>query len=378
MSKTKIVLIGNIPSFLILFRHELVLELVSRNYEVYCLANGYSQKEKEIVKSWGAIPMDHSLDVKGLNPISDLKATYKLYRVLTQIKPDIVLASFVKPVIFSAIAAKFAKVKNKVGMIEGLGNAFTNYKSGFSRKAKLLKKIQVLLYKFSLPLLDKVILLNTDDKIDLIDTYKIPVKSLDILGGIGVDLDKFAYSKPTLSDNITFLFIGRLVEAKGIFEFIEAAKLVKDQHPKSVFRVIGGFDEDNPFSIGKDALNQYVTDGLIEYKGHVDDVITEIQNSHVFVLPSYREGVPRSTQEAMAIGRAVITTNTPGCNITVTEGKNGFLVAPWDIDDLANKMMRFSNNPELIHLMGIESRKIAESKFNIHKVNDALINIINH
>ena len=223
----KIILVGNVPSFLILFRKELVISLVSEGYEVYCLAYKYSNDEKNTVASWGAIPLDHTLNVKGLNPISDLKGTYHLYRLFKKINPDVVLASFVKPVIFSAFAANIARVKNKIGMIEGLGNAFTNYKSGLSNKAKLLKQIQVLLYRLSLPLLDKVILLNNDDKQDLIDKYKIPVKKLYILGGIGVDLQKFTYSPPPQSSNIVFLFIGRLVESKGIFEFIDAAKIVK-------------------------------------------------------------------------------------------------------------------------------------------------------
>lgn len=139
----KIVLVGNVPSFLILFRRDLVIDLLSKGYEVYCMANGYSEQERVQVEGWGAIAVNHSLDVKGLSPWADIKATYQLYKALKKIQPDVVLASFVKPVIFTAVAAWLAKVKIKVGMIEGLGNAFTPFRSGFDKKARVLKKIQV-------------------------------------------------------------------------------------------------------------------------------------------------------------------------------------------------------------------------------------------
>lgn len=369
-----IMVIGNVPSFVIIFRHELIVTLVEKGYKVYCLANGYNKEEEEIIKSWGAIPLNHELDVKGINPISDLIATFKLYKIFKSIKPDIVLASFVKPVIFSAFAAKFAGVKKKVGMIEGLGNAFTVYKSGLTKKARLLKQIQIMLYKLSLPLLDSVILLNNDDKTDLIEKEKIKVNNLHILGGIGVDLDKFAYSEPDISKSTTFLFIARLVQAKGINEFIEAAKIIKKKHPHSIFQVIGGLDENNPFSIGEETLQEYISDGLITYPGHVKNVPDWIKNSHVFVLPSYyREGVPRSTQEAMAIGRPIITTDVAGCRDTVIDEKNGFLIEPWNITQLVEKMEFFIKHPDKIKEMGIESRKMAEENFDVHEVNTRLI-----
>ncbi len=373
----KIVLVGNVPSFLILFRRDLVIDLLSKGYEVYCMANGYSEQERVQVEGWGAIAVNHSLDVKGLSPWADIKATYQLYKALKKIQPDVVLASFVKPVIFTAVAAWLAKVKIKVGMIEGLGNAFTPFRSGFDKKARVLKKIQVFLYKISLPLLDKLILLNPDDKKDLVDFYNIPVKQLHILGGIGVDLVEYGYTKPEQVDGkVVFLFIGRLVEAKGIFEFIEAAEIVKKNYPETVFRVIGGLDEKNPFAVSAESISQFVAQGVIEYKGHVRDVIKEIQGSHVFVLPSYREGVPRSTQEAMAIGRAVITTDVPGCNVTVQSGVNGFLVPLWDVPELVDKMIFFLENRSEIVRMGVESRRMAENLFDVKKINHTLINII--
>lgn len=375
MSK-KIALIANIPSFLILFRHELVVSLVQKGYQVYCFAYGYTAADESVVRGWGAIPVNHFVNVRGMNPWHDLKGVYHLYKEFRSIQPDIVFSCFVKPVIFATMAAKLARVPRVIGMIEGLGNAFTPSRKMPKYKMRGLKGIQVLLYKLSIPMLDKLILLNKDDQKDLIETYHIETKDTQILGGIGVDLNKFQYLPPNLSNPTTFLFVGRLVEAKGIFEFIEAAKIIKTKYPDVIFRVIGGLDEHNPFSVGKDALTQYIDSGLIEYKGHVQDVISEMRHSHVFVLPSYREGVPRSTQEAMSIGRPVITTDVPGCRETVRDKVNGFLVPLWDIEALADRMEYFILFPNQISLMGEKSRQMAERMFDIETVNNKIMEIL--
>lgn len=372
----KIVLIGNIASMITNFRKELVIELVSRGYTVYCYAYGYTEKEQKEVSDWGAIPKAHFINPKGMNPVKDLKAVYLLMKELKQLQPDIVFSTFIKPVIFGSLAAKLARVPKVIGMIEGLGNAFTPYKEGKTQKAKIVQAIQILLYKISLPFLDKLIFLNPDDKKDLVDSYRISTKSTAILGGIGVDLERFGYQEVDITKEVSFLFIARLLKEKGIFEYLEAARKIKAEYPTVRFTIIGGFDEGNPFAISKDALDDYIKHGVIEYLGYVDNVPEVIANSSVFVLPSYREGVPRSTQEAMAIGRAVITTDVPGCRETVVHRKNGLLVPVYSVDELAQAMRYFVENKQEILNMGIESRKMAEQKFDIAKVNDKLISIL--
>ncbi|WGE85662.1 glycosyltransferase family 4 protein [Actinobacillus equuli] len=372
----KIVLIGNIASMITNFRKELVIELVSRGYTVYCYAYGYTEKEQKEVSDWGAIPKAHFINPKGMNPVKDLKAVYLLMKELKQLQPDIVFSTFIKPVIFGSLAAKLARVPKVIGMIEGLGNAFTPYKEGKTQKAKIVQAIQILLYKISLPFLDKLIFLNPDDKKDLVDSYRISTKSTAILGGIGVDLERFGYQEVDITKEVSFLFIARLLKEKGIFEYLEAARKIKAEYPTVRFTIIGGFDEGNPFAISKDALDAYIKHGVIEYLGYVDNVPEVIANSSVFVLPSYREGVPRSTQEAMAIGRAVITTDVPGCRETVVHRKNGLLVPVYSVDELAQAMRYFVENKQEILNMGIESRKMAEQKFDIAKVNDKLISIL--
>lgn len=376
MSNKKIVIIGNVASMLINFRKELILELIRKGYQVYCFAYGYTEKEKQTVMSWGAIPRDHYLNLNGVNPLSDLKGVYKLVCDLKEIKPDVVFNTFIKPVIFGTFAARLAKVPKLIGMIEGLGNAFILFPKGKKFSKRMIKLIQIILYRFSIPLLNHIILLNPDDKKDLIDKYSIRSRKLTILGGIGVDLKRFSYIEPAIDKPINFIFIGRLLREKGIFEFLEAAKVVRKLCNNVHFTVLGAFDRNNPFSLPKDSLDNYIYSGIVEYLGYVENVSEVIAQSSVFVLPSYREGVPRSTQEAMAIGRAIITTDVPGCRETVEEGVNGFLISPYSSEKIAEKMFYFIQNPEQIVLMGKESRRIAEQKFDVDKITKNLISII--
>lgn len=371
----KIFIIGNIASTMINFRKEFIKMLVSSGHEVYCLVSDYDEKSIEKISSFGAMPLDYSLNAKGLNPFNDAIATFDLIRLFRQHKPDVVFSFFVKPVIFATIAAKIARVSRIVGMIEGLGGAFTVHKNGQTRKAKIIKTIQIFLYKFSLPHLDELIFLNNDDKKDLIDRCNVRAKSINVLGGIGVDLDKFSYFKAP-KEPISFIFIGRLLTEKGIFEYLEAAKIVKDKYKDVKFYVFGGLEENNPFGLKQEELIPYINNEIVVFQGYIDNIKEWIVNSSVFVLPSYREGVPRSTQEAMAVGRAVITTDVVGCRETVIDGVNGFLVPPYNSDVLAQKMMYFVENPDTIIQMGIESRKIAEEKFDINKQNKKLANIV--
>lgn len=373
----KIVILGNIASMLINFRRELILELVKQGYEVYCFAYNYKEKEREKVISWGAIPKEHYLDLNGVNPFFDLIGVYKLYHDLKEIKPEIVFNTFIKPVVFGTIAAKLAKVPVIIGMVEGLGNAFTFYPEGQTIKVRIIKIIQIILYRLSIPMLSHLILLNPDDKKDLLDKYAIKSRNLTILGGIGVDLKRFSYVEPLLNKPLNFIFIARLLREKGIFEFLRAAEIVKDLYDNVTFTILGGFDKNNPFSLSESSLDYYINNGIVEYLGYVENVSEIISQSSIFVLPSfYREGVPRSTQEAMAIGRAVITTDVAGCRETVENGVNGFLISPYSTDELVDRMIYFVQNSEQVIIMGKESRRIAEQKFDVDKINKKLISII--
>lgn len=376
----KIVLIGTIASSFYRFRKDLILALLAEGHVVYAFISEYKNEDDlKKVEKLGAIPVIYNLKRGGLNPIADIKQTYTLAKQIREINPDLVFSYFAKPVIFGTLAAKIAKVPKIIGMLEGLGYTFTDQPEGLSKKTQFIKKIQVFLYKISLPFLDKVIFLNPDDPRDLLDKYKIKVRKSEVLGGIGLNLTDYPYqylNHEKINKNVTFLFIGRLLKEKGIHDFVAAAKIVKEIYPLTTFTVLGDIDYANMGALTKEELDILVNSGVINYPGYVSNIKEWIADSHVFVLPSYREGVPRSTQEAMAIGRPIITTDVPGCRETVVDGVNGFLVSKWNPQALAEKMIYFIEHSEKICIMGNESHKIATEKFDAEKVNKRLLKIL--
>ena len=377
MNSKRIIIIGTIASSLYTFRKDLILSLIERGYTVYAFTSDNDKAELAKIAQLGAIPTYYKLSRGGLNPYEDLSNTIGLYQKIKKLQPDIVLSYFIKPVIYGTLAAKLSRVPKKIAMIEGLGFAFTEQPEGYSKKAKIVQRVQVALFKLALPLADKIIFLNHDDVKDLLYTHSIPARHYEVLGGIGLKLDDYPYQPVNPRNNQTnFLFIGRLLKEKGIFDFIEAAKIVKQRYSNTKFTVLGSTDADNPGALHPNQVQELVATGVIDYPGQVANVVDWIANSDVFVLPSYREGVPRSTQEAMAVGRAVITTDVPGCRETVVDGVNGFIVPKWNPQALAEKMIYFIENPEQIQVMGEQSYKIAQEKFDARKVNERLLKIL--
>lgn len=372
----KVVFIGTVASSFYGFRADLISTLLKKGHQVYAFTSEYVAEDLKKIEKLGATPITYTLNRGGLNPLADIISTYNLSKKIKAINPDLVFSYFSKPVIFGTLAAKLAKVTRVIGMLEGLGYTFTEQPEGLSKKTQLIKKIQVFLYKIALPQLDQLIFLNPDDPKDLIERYAINFKNIEVLGGIGLNLDHYKYSE-NFNSNISFIFIARLLAEKGIHDYIKAAKIVKEKYPSVKFTVLGAIDKEALGSLKEEELESLVKTNIIEYPGHVSNVSEWIENSSVFVLPSYyREGVPRSTQEAMAIGRAVITTDVPGCRETVVDGVNGFLVPKWNPEALAKKMIYFIENPDQIKVMGAESYKIAVEKFDAEKVNQRLVNIL--
>lgn len=371
----RLIIIGTIATSILSFRRDLILSLIKQGHKVYAFAMDYTADQKDQVRLLGAIPVDYQLSRAGLNPLADVKTMFQLKKRIQEIKPDIVFSYFSKPVIYGTLAAALAKAPRRVAMLEGLGFAFTDQPAGLSFKAKLIKRMQVFLYGIAFRFLDRIIFLNPNDPIDLIDTYRIKSPQVSVLGGIGLNLVDYPFSSaPT--EPLRFIFIGRLLAEKGVHEYIAAALLVRQKYPAVEFVLLGGIDTGSPRSLTEVALNELIAQGAVIHPGHVDNVDEWLAASSVFVLPSYREGVPRSTQEAMAIGRAVITTDVPGCRETVIDGVNGFIVPPWSPEQLAEKMFRFIEQPELIMQMGKESYRIAQENFDVKEVNQRLISII--
>lgn len=370
----KVVIVGTTAGSIINFRGDLIVALVALGWEVYAFANDYTFADKALVKGMGARPVDYRFNRSGLNPFRDFKDTLELVRVFKIIKPDLVFSYFAKPVVFATIAAKLAGVPRRVAMLEGLGFSFTEQPNRRSIKAKFIKFVQIYLYRLSFAFLDRIIFLNDDDCFELLVSNQLSVKSYSVLGGIGLDLSRYPYSAPSISP-VRFVFIGRLLAEKGIGEYIAACVKLKEIYPDVECVVLGGLDVNSPRGIQSE-IERLHASGVILYPGHVSNVSYWLGRSSVFVLPSYREGFPRSTQEAMAVGRPIISTTVPGCKDTVSEGVNGFLVPPWSSGALLEKMMFFVENPGLIEVMGRESYRIAHEKFDSVMVNNRLIKLL--
>ena len=202
------------------------------------------------------------------------------------------------------------------------------------------------------------------------------VASEKVLGVVptGVDLDHWK-AAPQVTEPMTFSLVGRMLVDKGVREFASAARSLKANYPDTRFVLIGGLDS-NPRALSRSQMETLVEDGAVEWTGHVD-VREWLERTSVFVLPSYLEGVPRSTQEAMAMARPVVTTDVPGCRDTVIEGVNGYLVQSGDAEALAEALERFIESPNLVARMGAESRALAEDRFSVHKANARLLTAMN-
>src|SRR5450830_71258 len=355
------------------FRGLLISALVAKGIEVLAIAPDYDESTRASVRAFGAVPIDCSFSRTGVNPIRDGLDTLRLALLLRHLRPDVTLGYFIKPVIFGTLAAWLAGVPRRVAMIEGLGYVFTSSGGREPVRRKLLRSLVSRLYRFALARAHKVIFLNSDDINEFVGAGLVQEPKVIKLGGIGVDLAEWPFMGP-VTQPVTFLLAARLLREKGIVEYAEAARLVKARHPEVRFVLLGGLDP-NPGGLGHPEVQAWVTEGLLEWPGHAA-VKTGLAQTSVFVLPSYREGVPRSTQEAMAMGRAVITTNAPGCRETVDEGINGFLVPVRDVPALVNAMLRFVETPALIERMGLESRRLAEDRFDVNKINQRLIEIL--
>ncbi len=375
MESKRIALIGTTGASFYGFRADLIRLLIQQGHTVYALISEYTEECLLRIKALGAIPITYQLSRGGLNPFADIQSFLQLKKILLTIQPNIAFSYFAKPVIYGSMAAKAAKVPLIVGMLEGLGYTFTEQPEGQKFKTKLIRNIQVLLYRMAFPCLDKMIFLTVDDQRDLMKVYDLNVPEVHILGGIGLNLNQYPFSE-VLINPVKFLFIGRLLKEKGIFELINAMRLVKQKYPHAQFTILGAIDSQNMGALKQEELDRLIEEQLFEYPGYVTNVQDWITETSVFVLPSYREGVPRSTQEAMAIGRPIITTDVPGCRETVVDGVNGFLVPKWNPEALADKMCYFIENPEQVNKMGLKSYEIAQEKFDAEKVNTKLIEIM--
>ena len=409
----KIAVIGGFASSLINFRGALLTKMVASGHQVVALAPGEDETVSQALTAMGVRFRPLLLRRTGMNPFSDLVGFVHLCCVLWRERPDVVLNYTIKPVIYGGFAASVVRVRRICSLITGLGYAFTS--------ESMVKGAVRLLYRQSLRRSHVVFFQNTDDRdefrrlgilSDGSEARDTPSKlpKVLVISGSGVDLDHFAANVrlPPTTGEMTFLLIARLLRDKGIVEFREAAKCLKPRYPLARFQVLGPYDS-NPAALTEAEMNAWAREGEIEYLGESTDVRPYLVACDVYVLPSYREGTPRSVLEAMATARPIITTDAPGCRETirqrsqlpsaaacggitvngrgsgsatrgtsVVEGENGFLVPVRDACALAAAMERFMLAPDLVREMGRKSREYAEDRYDVHNVNAVIMGEIDH
>lgn len=355
------------------FRGKLLELIHQEKHEVHIFAPNLKEftEEKTKLESLGYFVYDIPMQRTGTNPVADLKMLLAMYKLINRIKPDYVLSYTIKPVIYGTLAAWMAKVPKRFALITGLGYAFQNVEQGSKRS--LFQKIVHTLYQNALAHTHKVFFQNPDD-LKLFQDLKLINMQLPtvVVNGSGVNVSDFNVLPLPLDQDqqpkISFLLIARLLEDKGIREYVAAAKIIKNKYSHVEFNLVGWIDE-NPNAISQTELDTWIAENTLNYLGRLSDVRPAIAQSSVYVLPSYREGTPRTVLEAMAMGRAIITTDAPGCRETVINGDNGFLVEVKSVESLVQAMECFISQPELIHKMGKRSREIALNKYDVHQVN---------
>lgn len=364
-----IAIIAHHAESLLNFRAPWIRDLLKAGHRIVCLAPDYDAAGRAAIREMGAEPLDYRLRRTGLNPFREIGDALALMRMLRALHPDVVFSFSTKPIVYGTLAAWFARVPVRVAMVEGVGFVFTESEASRDYRWRLLRQVLVILDRIALSRAERIIFLNADDREEFVARGLVRAERTVVLGGIGVDLAEWPCA-PAVRSPVTFLLVGRILREKGILDYVTAARLVRQSHPDVRFLLVGGLDA-NPGSLSVSAVQAWVDEKLLEWPGHTD-VRPWLARASVFVLPSYREGVPRSTQEAMAMGRPVITTDAPGCRDTVVDGVNGYLVPVRDPAALAQAMLRFIEDPDSIAVMGRESRRLAEERFDVHEVNARL------
>ncbi|WNP28410.1 glycosyltransferase family 4 protein [Moraxella sp. DOX410] len=372
----KFLLICSFLPSIINFRGKLLEAIAAKGYEIHILAPDTDQFQEDFQTLTQLGYHIHNIPMQraGTNPIADAKTLKVLYTTIKAIKPDYVLSYTIKPVIYGTLAARMAKVPHIFAMITGLGYAF---QTADNQAPSTTQKLIYSLYKKALPNCEKIIFQNPDDLALFRHLRLMPNNFPTVLvNGSGVNLTHFEVIDLPRDQQgnvkISFLLIARLLKDKGVVEYIEAAKIIKQQYPNIEFHLVGWMDE-NPNAITQAQLDDWVSQGIVKFWGKLADVRPSLAECSVYVLPSYREGTPRTVLEAMAMGRTIITTNAPGCKETVVDGVNGFLVPVKAVKQLADAMEKFILEPNLVIEMGKASRKIVVEKFDVNKVNQTML-----
>ena len=351
------------------FRGDLIRDIRKKGYSVTVVVP--EDKCREFFNKSGVKVRLIDLKKNSFSLLNTSSYYKELVKIISEERPNKVFAYTIKPVIFGSLAAKKAGVKEIYSLICGLGMLFCSD----SWKVKLVRSGVGVLYKRALKCNTKVIFQNKDDIDEFVGRGYVERDKCELVDGSGVNLKKFPHTELP-AKGMSFLMVSRVLKEKGVMEYLKAAAMVKNHHPEVMFRYIGAIDK-NKNAIKAELINPYIEDGTVDYIAGTDNVAKYIAKCNAFVLPSYyREGIPKTLLEAMAMGRPILTTNTPGCRETVVDGENGFFVQTKRAKDLALKMVWMIKNRDKLQEMGDKSYEMCLERFTIDKINNRMMEIM--
>jgi glycosyltransferase involved in cell wall biosynthesis len=317
----------------------------------------------------GCIHHPLKMDGRGANPVKDSALIFELFMIYRKVRPDVILHYTIKPNVYGSFAAALLGIP-AINNVCGLGTVFL--------KKNLVSAIAIALYKISFRFPEKVFFQNQEDLHLFINKKLIKKEKADLLPGSGIDLKKFKPTAFKRNHRFTFIMISRLIIDKGVLEYIEAIKILKEKGIQARFQILGAKDPEHKRGIKSDLIDEWINEGLIEYLGTTNNVHPYIANADCVVLPSYREGTPRALLEAASCCKPIIATDVPGCHQVVRDHYNGFLCNLKDAEDLAAKMedMLSLDNAQLKQF-GENGRELVEREYDESIVIDKYINSIN-
>lgn len=363
MSKKKLFIVVNVDWFFLSHRLELALEAIKKGYDVTIFA--IEEDGRQEIESYGLKFIPLSTSRSGTNILQELKVLLFLWRHYKDGKPAIVHHVAVKPVTYGSVAAKLTRIPKVINALSGLGFLFIN-----ADQNRFLYRVVQLLFRFGFSNPNTRFILQNKDDIEMIKQLKVIEESqIFLIKGSGVNLEEFAYTEEKLCDKVRILLPARMLWDKGVGEFVKAAELLHQKYAdQAEFILAGPVDLENKSGIEESQLRAWTDLGHIEWIGFQNNMVEVLINSHIIVLPSYREGLPKSLIEACAIGRAIVTTDVPGCREVVQHGVNGLLVPVKDPDSLAAAIEQLILNSDLRKKMGEAGRRLAEDEFSIENV----------
>lgn len=344
------------------FRMDMMKEFLSRGHEVFAIANEPEDEWRQRFLENGITYRQIKAERNSVDPRKDLGTIKSIKQVLKEVQPAKVFTFQAKTVIYGGIAAKQLGIKDVYPLIAGLGSLFLKD----DVKAKLLRRIMIAEYRMGLRSSAAVFFQNPDDEKTFRDYRIIQKQRVQRLNGSGVNVERFQLME--MPKVFGFLCISRLIRDKGVYEYLQACREIRKRYPDVRCLLVGPYDS-NPSALQPEDIQQFIDDGSVEYYGEQDDVQPYFAQCSVYVLPSYREGTPKTVLEAMACGRAIITTDVPGCKETVRHGENGVLIPAKNVEALVEQMENMILHSDEAKRMGAAGRSIAEKTFDVRKVN---------